>query len=1287
MSQLHRTLVGLASSSSSSSSAASHDSLHPHTDAPCIIHDMQVSVALGPQANERYSAPASRRGSQDDFNSASTTPAGPSTLANGATHGLNGVQPTRDARDAAGTAQNGSQTERTEAKGSAALVDGTAKVSTAGEDEEESFAEWLSRYRVGRAGASDETPAPPPAIRAILEGRDHQNGSGASSTSSRRPSLVQQPSATSTASLASTSSSLPSLNALTAETLLEFYRQKGHFPAPPGPYEEERLRLAHKYGLDQPSRRKAIDRICALAKAYFKTSSVVISLTFDDYQVLGAERGFGPKEPAFDSPPRPLDLPPAFCTHAMLASYRDPHAVFIVPDADQDWRFKGNPYNVKNGGGLSFYAAANVHLPVSSPKREKGLPPTLASGALCLIDPTPRAAETFSTEERQVLTDFAEIISREFQLGFEQRRREVEAEQTAFIGRFLREALVLPCQPESLLPSSHSAALKGSRASRRSRPRPSASSGPVPPPSTTTADSTSESPAESLFAVAARQFRTLTYAGSSAILDLRSFRPSSPSPRPLHHPKERNGQQHFISAPSSPTSSPSLPVDGQQASPPLRPPPQTGGQTEGAKSQNRGSVALMGYNGDVDWTDALRSREKEDKLLQAVEETLEAYYEEATDSPEASSIDAEAFVRLGLIPAASAGASFVVPVFDSDGSPVILLVVTSGEKWFSFEPTDRQFAASVGAIVVGSLLRQRALEADKAKLHFVSQVSHELRTPLHGCNSQLELMREFASPLELRKLTPLLDAADVCLESLSDVLNDVLDFSKLDHAAAVASPRDIAEMHRRALVQTDLAALVEGVAKSTWVRKQRVDLVSEDLAKGEPDGKSDEKGQVDLLLEVEERRNGWQALVDVGGLKRVLFNIVGNALKFTRKGEVKIILQDLGAVSSPSSPTTTSNNEPPTERHLVMLSVSDTGIGMADDFMRNASYLLPFRQADPFVTGAGLGLSIVDTILKRMGGKLDVSSQLGAGTLMRITVPLDFIPTSTSPNNDSPLPRLRTRNISAELRHFLQHGPSSLLASRSTTRSRAASLSLPVDGTAMSLSPLPATPALGKVDFDAAVAATAATFPLPQPISSDSAIPSQPWPLGAKAGPEDLVVDATKLSLASATAGLSSEDTSISGLQAQRDLQPSTATQSRTRQVKVLVAEDNPIARNILVKLLSGKNIPFAAAQDGQEAVELFAAGDGTFTLFLADVQMPRLDGVAASYKIRRLEAERGWRRCKIIALTGLSSDVDMQKALREGGPIDQWLVKGGKSLRVILDEIANLQKELDEAEGVVSLA
>jgi hypothetical protein len=164
------------------------------------------------------------------------------------------------------------------AKGSS-VVDGSAEMASAGEAEEESFADWLSRYRVGRAGPSDETPAPPPAIRAILEGRDISRRDGLfRPTLSNKASAASTASTVSTASIASTASSLPSLNSLTAETLLEFYRQKGHFPAPPGPYEEERLRLAHKYGLDQPLRRKAIDRICTLAKAYFKTSSVVISL-------------------------------------------------------------------------------------------------------------------------------------------------------------------------------------------------------------------------------------------------------------------------------------------------------------------------------------------------------------------------------------------------------------------------------------------------------------------------------------------------------------------------------------------------------------------------------------------------------------------------------------------------------------------------------------------------------------------------------------------------------------------------------------------------------------------------------------------------------------------------------------------------------------------------------------------------------------------------------------------------------------------------------------------------
>lgn len=314
----------------------------------------------------------------------------------------------------------------------------------------------------------------------------------------------------------------------------------------------------------------------------------------------------------------------------MLASYSDPNAVFIVPDAGEDWRFKGNPYSVKQGGGLAFYAAANVHLPVPPAEREKGLPPTLASGALCLIDQTPRAAEAFSSEEREVLTDFAEMISREFQLGFEQRRREVEAEQTAFIGRFLREALVLPCQPQSLVTSQHSSGSDSSPTPRQSQswPSPSSGTGTAPSPPATSAESSSfESPTESLFAVAARQLCALTHASSAAILDLRSFRPSTASPRALHHPNEQSGQRHYVSPTLSPRPSPPFHVDEQQSTGPRRPPSLTKRETfTGVKREERGAIALMGHSGDIEWRDAFGSPEKETQLSHAVEETLESYY-------------------------------------------------------------------------------------------------------------------------------------------------------------------------------------------------------------------------------------------------------------------------------------------------------------------------------------------------------------------------------------------------------------------------------------------------------------------------------------------------------------------------------------------------------------------------------------------------------------------------------------------------------------------------------------
>ena len=78
---------------------------------------------------------------------------------------------------------------------------------------------------------------------------------------------------------------------------------------------------------------------------------------------------------------------------------------------------------------------------------------------------------------------------------------------------------------------------------------------------------------------------------------------------------------------------------------------------------------------------------------------------------------------------------------------------------------------------------------------------------------------------------------------------------------------------------------------------------------------------------------------------------------------------------------------------------------------------------------------------------------------------------------------------------------------------------------------------------------------------------------------------------------------------------------------------------------------------------------------------MPRMDGIEASTQIRRFEAERRWDPLRIIALTGLSNDAEMQKALGQNGPVDEWVVKGGRSLRIILEEVAKMQRDLEAGE------
>lgn len=197
-------------------------------------------------------------------------------------------------------------------------------------------------------------------------------------------------------------------------------------------------------------------------------------------------------------------------------------------------------------------------------------------------------------------------------------------------------------------------------------------------------------------------------------------------------------------------------------------------------------------------------------------------------------------------------AALIIPIFDPDNRPCLFAMVGSTESYFVFEKADEVFTRNVGAVVYGSLMRVRMINNDKAKLTYVSQISHELRTPLLGVASNVELIRAMSDSAHLRIIEPFLDVADVCINSLREVIDDTLLFSKLSHSTN-ASDR------KAALTECDLENLVEDVFKGCYARHNQTLKAITD----KPDSIKDQK--VKLVLET---RGRIQARVDVGGFKR-----------------------------------------------------------------------------------------------------------------------------------------------------------------------------------------------------------------------------------------------------------------------------------------------------------------------------------------------------------------------------------------------------------------------------------
>ncbi len=259
--------------------------------------------------------------------------------------------------------------------------------------------------------------------------------------------------------------------------------------------------------------------------------------------------------------------------------------------------------------------------------------------------------------------------------------------------------------------------------------------------------------------------------------------------------------------------------------------------------------------------------------------------------------------------------------------------------------------------------KEQAESAAKAKSEFLANMSHEIRTPLNGILGMLQLLQGGVGPAEQAEFTGMALGAGRRLLSL---LNDVLDISRLDAGRGV--------LRTEPFRLRDMFAAVAETFRLTCENK-RLELAF-DLEPGIP-----------------ERLVG-----DEARIRQVLFNLVGNAVKFTMQGGIRV------------SAWVRPNQARPGRAH-VYFAVADTGIGIPAD--KIASVFERFTQSDGSQTrrfeGAGLGLAIVQRIVNLMGGGIAVESEPGEGTTMVVHLPLGLAPEDAAvceapPEAESPAP-------------------------------------------------------------------------------------------------------------------------------------------------------------------------------------------------------------------------------------------------------------------------------------------